>query len=380
MHPLVSPDINDYNPGHGYTVIKYLGSGAWKSAFRGTSATLSQNIALLCYHSGSRTDAANDLRAIFRVIPSHEYFEYLAKVYAVVPGEDGRIWIAEELIPHSLKNVAPLADVTTFTRIARDLSRAVACIHENKFVHRDIKLDNCGVYKRFEKAKLFDLGSLISEPGAISCTILTRAPELLRGERGGYSYEADVWALGATLFALSTGDYPFISSAEVEERSELNEIVRFGKSRSARSQAKRRKKEMDAEVEQRALRADAERVLSRRIKSSFGPEVAGLLREMLRFDPQRRRITARQSAERWEALAANASRLAPPHASGSRWEGVAKVLEVVINGELTLTSKQLKRARTEWDEAKRRAKGLPKKAPPLDLLFMRASRAIEARK
>lgn len=374
----ISPDLHDYRPGQGYTVLKYLASGAWKSAFLGSKQGVSENIALLCYHSGSRKDAANDLKPMFRIDPRHKYAVYLAKFSSVFNGDDSRIWIAEELIPNSLKNLLPLNDVPIFARVGRDLARGLKCIHDHRLVHRDIKLDNCGVYKRMEKAKIFDLGSLVSDPGAVSCTILTRPPELLRGLDTAYTSLGDIWALGATMFALSTGDYPFITRKEVEIRSNLNEAMRFGKSKRDRDEAKRDKLLMDELIFERARRRSAQQTLRRRIDANFGPKVASILRDMLAFNPQRR-LNTEKTVERWDALADSLSRVAVGDGPSGRWETFEKVLEVALKGELTLTHRQLGRARSEWIEAKSADKNLIRAMPKLDMLFARVGRVIEQR-
>lgn len=373
-----SPDLQKYRPGQGYTILKYLGSGAWKSAFLGSKQGVSQNIALLCYHSADRREAADDLKPIFRIIPSHPQSGYLARFSSVFNGDDDRLWIAEELIPNSLKNVAPLNDVPSFTRIGRDLALGLKCIHDHRLVHRDIKLDNCGVNRRMERAKIFDLGSLTSEPGIVACTILTRPPELLRaGAR--YSYAGDIWALGATMFALSTGDYPFVTRVEVEKRSTLNEAFRFGKTRAVRNAAKREKQAMDSLIAERACRRSAERTLRRRITSNFGPEVAPLLRDMMSFNPDRRLTTAEMVA-RWESLADRFSRLTTVGQPIGRWETYEKVLEETLQGQLTLTVSQLRRAKEEWVQAKAQDRSLVRKMPSLDTHFARVARLVEQRR
>ena len=143
----------------------------------------------------------------------------MASFYGIQRGEDGKLFIIEELLERSLDRLYPLNDLVMFSRIARDLCRGLTCLHENELIHRDLKLDNCGL-DQLQKAKIFDLGSVTSEPGGVEGTILTRALELFDLDNGDelfagpeiplsgqqrMMFSSDVWGLGATLFALITG-------------------------------------------------------------------------------------------------------------------------------------------------------------------------------
>src|SRR2546423_223234 len=150
-----------------------------------------------------------DVNNLIRAARGHEFSSYLAQFYGFEYGEDGKLFIVEELLERPLDKLHPLYDLSLFSRIARDLCRGLCCLHESRLVHRDLKLDNCGM-DPLQRAKIFDLGSVTSEPGGIEGTIFTRAPELFGAEasptlfsKGGdqarASFSADVWALGATL-------------------------------------------------------------------------------------------------------------------------------------------------------------------------------------
>jgi serine/threonine-protein kinase ULK/ATG1 len=98
-------------------------------------------------------------------------------------------------------------------------------------MHRDIKLDNILVQSKRKNVprdlvdngqmpitdyefKLGDLGlakAHVDESnmaGTMCGTPLCMAPEVILGER--YNYKADVWSLGALLFQMLTGLYPFV--------------------------------------------------------------------------------------------------------------------------------------------------------------------------
>ncbi|CAI7634839.1 unnamed protein product [Penicillium discolor] len=110
-------------------------------------------------------------------------------------------------------------------QICTQLLRGVQCLHDNQFVHRDLKPGNVlvvnegpnwhvkigdfGVSKRYERA------ALQSKVG----TPLYLAPELLRlypprmslQNLGLYTHRVDIWSLGVLVFYLLCHDYPFPS-------------------------------------------------------------------------------------------------------------------------------------------------------------------------
>jgi serine/threonine protein kinase len=94
--------------------------------------------------------------------------------------------------------------------IARTLLEPLALMHENGFVHCDIKLENflmrnqsdvsSVILADFGLARQFHEGQLLQgSPG----TIAYQAPELFTGQ--GFSTPVDIWAFGMSLFILFTG-------------------------------------------------------------------------------------------------------------------------------------------------------------------------------
>jgi hypothetical protein len=107
----------------------------------------------------------------------------------------------------------PAAEVT---RLGVEVSSALAYLHANRIVHRDVKPANV-LLEPDLTAKLSDFGLVkdlgVAAPGTATGsgvtlgTIAYSAPEQLRDARSA-GPSADVFALGATLFHLATGRLP----------------------------------------------------------------------------------------------------------------------------------------------------------------------------
>ena len=100
--------------------------------------------------------------------------------------------------------------------IARDVARALECAHKHGMVHRDIKPDNILLAPGGE-AKLADLGlakKVADDSGTTAAhqalgTPRYMSPEQARGDDDAVDIRSDIYALGATLFHLVTGQTPF---------------------------------------------------------------------------------------------------------------------------------------------------------------------------
>ena len=99
--------------------------------------------------------------------------------------------------------------------IAIRLARAVATLHRDGIIHRDIKPDNV-ILESGGSLKLVDLGVVRirgmedTPPGEIPGTRAYVAPEMFAGEAGNEA--TDIYALGITLFRAFTGAFPYGNS------------------------------------------------------------------------------------------------------------------------------------------------------------------------
>lgn len=146
--------------------------------------------------------------------------------------EDGRAFLAmtlvqgrtlEEMTTPSLR-MGELAAIEVIVPVAR----ALAEMHRQQIVHRDIKPGNILIEDSSKRSMLFDLGGAIDltidKPvaGAVFGTPAFASPEQARGDVQ-IDGRADIYSLGVTLYRILAGRKPFYGSrmevlkAHVEE-------------------------------------------------------------------------------------------------------------------------------------------------------------------
>jgi hypothetical protein len=134
-----------------------------------------------------------------------------------VPYLIGEFLEGEELGAY-IKRVNRL-DVPTACNIARQVCRALAAAHARGIVHRDMKPENVFMAKQGASSivKVLDFGiskagqrdTRLTETGMIMGTPSYMAPEQARGEK--VDLRVDVYAIGALLYQMLTGERPFDS-------------------------------------------------------------------------------------------------------------------------------------------------------------------------
>jgi hypothetical protein len=107
--------------------------------------------------------------------------------------------------------------------VMRDIARAVHYAHQQGIVHRDLKplnimLDAGGrpTVMDFGLAKQSNVASSLSATGSVVGTPAFMPPEQARGVSSDVNARSDVYALGATLYALVTGRPPYSGGGAME--------------------------------------------------------------------------------------------------------------------------------------------------------------------
>ena len=149
----------------------------------------------------------------------------IVKIHANGCNEAGRPWLAMELVEGPSLS-AKLEELRVLPcpealRLTRSLAAALAELHRGGLLHRDLKPEN--VLLRRGEPLLADFGlardesaERLTRTGQILGTPGYAAPELLQGRADEIGTPADVYGLGATLYAMLTGAPPLAGQTLAE--------------------------------------------------------------------------------------------------------------------------------------------------------------------
>ncbi|XP_065384671.1 serine/threonine-protein kinase 33 isoform X3 [Macaca fascicularis] len=121
--------------------------------------------------------------------------------------------------------------------IIQSLASAIAYLHNNDIVHRDLKLENIMVKSSLTddnneinlNIKVTDFGLAVKKQSrseamlqATCGTPIYMAPEVINAH--DYSQQCDIWSIGVIMYMLFCGEPPFLASSE----EKLFELIRKG--------------------------------------------------------------------------------------------------------------------------------------------------------
>src|SRR5688500_10327791 len=204
-----------------YVVTEEIGRGGMGVVYRAHDPRLRRDVALKFLPAAWTEDERakerfmDEARAASALDHPHN-----CPVYDIGSTEDGRLYIAMAYCAGG-SLAARLASgplpVDEAVRIASQVASALHRAHEAGIVHRDIKPANIAFTEHGE-ARVLDFGVAVlgtgewEAPRFAAGTPAYMAPEQVRG--GSVDHRTDVWALGAVLYEMLTGQRPFAGSRE----------------------------------------------------------------------------------------------------------------------------------------------------------------------
>ncbi len=209
--------------GH-FRIERPLGAGGMGEVYLATDLALDRPVAIKVLPSGVASGSARDRLVREARAQARVHHPNVGHIY-FIGEDDGRLYFAMEYV----------AGDTLANKIARaplQVDEALAVIHgaalglreaqRHGFLHRDVKPSNLMV-DAHGMIKVLDFGLVAGTPGqavdgplsveqtTLAGTPLYMAPEQARGE--SLDLRADIYALGATLFHLVSGNPPFQASS-----------------------------------------------------------------------------------------------------------------------------------------------------------------------
>lgn len=139
------------------------------------------------------------------VVEFHSYFEDDINVYIILEN------CSRKSLVHVLKHRKCLTEPEV-RYYMQQLVEGVQYVHNRQIIHRDLKLGNMLLNENMDlKLADFGLATRVDFEGEMKMTVCGTpnyiAPEVL--QKKGHSFEADIWAVGCTMYALLVGRPPF---------------------------------------------------------------------------------------------------------------------------------------------------------------------------
>jgi serine/threonine-protein kinase len=224
LDPVVADELRAGETFGRYTGLTFLGAGGMANVYRAFDPVLGRAVALKLIR-GDDPGLAERLLAEARAQARVEH-DRVCRIYDA--GEvGGRPFIAMQFVEGgTLQSVASELRLEQKLRVVKDVAEAVHAAHRLGLIHRDLKPSNVMVEKTPEGDFVpyvmdFGLAREVAAPGlTITGMVLGTAwymsPEQARGDSRMLDRRTDVYALGATLYELLSGQPPYEGSSTID--------------------------------------------------------------------------------------------------------------------------------------------------------------------
>jgi serine/threonine protein kinase len=222
-----------------YEIGPILGEGHIGIVFQARDTKDSKTVALKVLHPEFAKDE-EEVQRFVRAVKTMLPLRHPNLITLHGAGKTGPYcWIAMEFIDgESLTQVikrigvAGMLDWKHAYHVAVHIGRALQFAHDQHIIHRNVTPQNILLQKSDKAAKLGDLmlakaldGTMaqqVTRPGEIVGAVEYMAPERTRGTQD-IDGRADIYGLGATLYALLTGHAPFEGQTLVEKITRIRQ-------------------------------------------------------------------------------------------------------------------------------------------------------------
>jgi WD40 repeat protein len=216
-----------------YEIRAELGRGGMGVVYLAHQVSLNRPVALKMIKAGALADES-ELRRFQNEAEAVALLDHpgIVPVYEVGEHNGQRYFSMKLVTGGSLADRlgAYKDDPKAVARLLADVAEAVHHAHMRGILHRDIKpanilLDDAGNphLTDFGLAKWVEADIEMTASGAILGTPAYMAPEQARGRRGSITTATDVYGLGALLYAVLTGQAPFVGESAVDTMTRVRE-------------------------------------------------------------------------------------------------------------------------------------------------------------